>query len=68
MYVPYSLVMYSKYAPKECANCGKLHICTGTVRCPCFEVEVPEDVLDYIAIHFDECLCNECMEELKKTE
>lgn len=64
--MPDSSVVYSKYAPKECAKCGKLHTCTGTVRCPCFEVEVPEEVLDYIATHFDECLCNECMEGLKR--
>ena len=58
--------MISKYESKECANCGKLHVCTGTVHCPCFDVEVSEEILDYIAIHFDECLCNDCMEELKK--
>ena len=58
--------MFSKYEPKECANCGELHICTGTVQCPCFDVEVPEEILDYIATHFDECLCNDCMEELKR--
>jgi len=46
--------MYSKYAPKECARCGKLHICTGTVHCPCFEVDVAEIILDYIAIHLAE--------------
>ena len=57
--------MYSKYDPKECARCGKLHICTGTVHCPCLEVDVPEKILDHIAIHFDECLCDDCLEELK---
>ena len=30
-----------------------------------FDVEVSEEILDFIAIHFDECLCNDCMEELK---
>jgi hypothetical protein len=59
------MTMLSKYAPKECAKCGKLHICTGTVHCPCFDVKVSEEILDFIAIHFDECLCNDCMEELK---
>ena len=60
--------MISKYESKECANCGKLHVCTGTVHCPCFDVEVSEEILDYISTHFDECLCNECMLEIKKSQ
>lgn len=58
--------MYSKYDPKECDRCRKVHICTGTVHCPCFEIELPENVLEYIATHFEQCLCTECMNELKK--
>ena len=57
--------MLSKYDPKQCARCGKTHICTGTVQCPCYEVNTPEQILDYIAANFDQCLCNDCMEELK---
>jgi hypothetical protein len=57
--------MYSKYDPKECGRCGDRHICTGTPQCPCFEKEVPEEILEFIAARFDECLCNQCMEELK---
>ncbi|MEI6677200.1 MAG: cysteine-rich CWC family protein [Mariniphaga sp.] len=59
--------MYSKYEPKECARCSKVHICTGTIRCPCLELEIPENILDDIAAQFDECLCNECMAEMKIT-
>ena len=58
--------MYSKYAPKECGNCSKLFICTGTAQCPCFDLVIPENVLEYIASHYDECLCAECIEELKE--
>ena len=57
--------MYSKYDPRECERCGKVHICTGTVQCPCFEVEINDKFLEYISSHFDECLCLTCMEELK---
>lgn len=57
--------MYSKFDPKECPRCGKLHICTGTVHCPCFDIEVSESFLEYIAARFDECLCVDCIEELK---
>ncbi len=57
--------MYSKYAAKACERCGKLHTCMGTPRCPCFDVVMPGSILDYIASNFDECVCIDCMEELK---
>jgi len=56
--------MYSKFDPTPCASCSKLHICTGTPYCPCFDLPVSEDILEYIANHFDECLCNECINKL----
>ncbi len=57
--------MNSKYDPKACAHCYNLHICTGTPQCPCFDLPVSEEILEYISDHFDECLCNDCMEELE---
>jgi len=57
--------MYSKFDPAPCASCNNPHICTGTPLCPCFDLPVPEVILDYIANHFDECLCNNCIDELK---
>ena len=57
--------MNSKYDSSSCARCDKQHICTGTPTCPCFDLPVPGETLEYIADHFEECLCNECMEELK---
>jgi hypothetical protein len=56
--------MHSKYDPKECAHCSQLHICTGTVHCPCFEMIIPDQTLEYIEAHYDECLCNDCMERI----
>ena len=61
-----SSLIVSKYDSSECVRCGKMHICTGTVHCPCYDLEIPEIILDHIASHFDECLCNDCMEELKR--
>ena len=57
--------MNSKYDPAECARCSKLHICTRTPACSCFDLPVPEETLEYIGDHFDECLCIVCIEELK---
>ena len=58
--------MYPKYEPRECARCKKLHICTLSVQCACFDVEITDKVMDYITFHFDDCLCKDCLEELKK--
>ena len=57
--------MHSKYDSSACARCNKLHLCTGTPHCPCFDLPVPEETLEFIASHYDECLCNDCMEELR---
>lgn len=57
--------MFSKYQTRPCARCTKLHICTGTPICPCFEIAIPDKVLDFIASDFDGCICNDCLEALK---
>ena len=57
--------MYSKYEPKACERCNKSHICTGTTNCPCFEVEITDVLLDYISSKYEDCLCSECLAELK---
>ncbi len=56
--------MYSRFDPTACARCSNLHVCTGTPHCPCFDLPLSEETLEYIASHYDECLCNACMEEL----
>jgi len=56
-----------KYEPHACARCGKLHTCTGTYRCWCTQVEIPENVRDYIMACFDGCLCPDCVRELVET-
>lgn len=60
--------MYPKFEPRECARCKKRHICTLSVQCNCFDAEITDKVMDYITLHFDDCLCNDCLEELKKDD
>ena len=60
--------MYPKYEPRECARCKEHHICTLSVHCTCFEMEITDKVMDYITLHFDDCLCKDCLEELKKND
>ena len=57
--------MNPKFDPAECGRCNQLHICTGTPLCPCFDLPLSDETLEYISGHFDECLCNKCIEELE---
>ncbi len=57
--------MFSKYAPAACIRCNKLHFCTGTPLCPCFDLPVPKEILEYISDNYEECLCNDCIKELE---
>ncbi len=56
--------MYSKYEPRECARCRKVHICTLTVHCSCMKAEITEATFDQISGHYDDCLCSDCLKEL----
>jgi hypothetical protein len=57
--------IFPKYDPKQCSRCDKNFICTGNSNCPCLDIQIPEKLLDYIADHFDGCLCPDCIEQLK---
>ncbi|TDN99882.1 cysteine-rich CWC family protein [Sunxiuqinia elliptica] len=56
--------MNNKYEEHECANCGCLMECTGSVNCWCLELTIPEEVQDFIAASFDGCLCRNCIAEM----
>jgi hypothetical protein len=56
----------TKYEPKACERCNKNHICTGTSNCQCFEVEITDILLDYLACHYEDCLCRDCLKEMKQ--
>ncbi len=58
-------VLNSKYDPKSCSRCGKNFICTGNSNCPCLDILIPEKLLDSIADYYEDCLCLDCIEQLK---
>jgi hypothetical protein len=55
-----------KYVARNCPKCGNQFVCTGDSNCWCMEIVIPKKVQDYIASHFEECLCKECIFELIK--
>lgn len=58
--------MYPKYESRECARCHRMHSCTLNIHCSCMDAEITEKILDQISCHYNDCLCSECLEELKK--
>lgn len=58
--------MFSKYDPNECARYNEIHLCMGSIHCPCQVIQIPGEELDNISSHYDGCLCDDCMEELKR--
>jgi hypothetical protein len=60
--------MHSKHEPKACVRCNIQHICTQSYHCDCMAVDIPEKLISYMEFHFDDCLCMDCLEELKNKE
>ena len=57
--------MYSKFEPRACSRCNGTHVCTLTVHCPCMEEEITDKLLDHLSANYEDCLCPECLKELK---
>ncbi len=54
----------SKYKSSDCPRCGKSFTCFLFKHCPCEELEIPEDALEYIQLKYGECICIHCLREM----
>jgi len=50
---------------KTCERCGKSLVCIGDVNCWCMTVFVPPKVSCYISDNYSDCICNDCINEIK---
>jgi hypothetical protein len=50
---------------KTCPRCGLLFSCTMSINCWCMIVDIPQKVKDHMAEHYQDCLCPDCIHELK---
>ena len=59
--------MKTKHETKHCQRCGKGFECkSGSILlCQCQTVVLSPEQLDYIASHFDDCLCASCLLTLR---
>ena len=51
---------------KKCPKCGHLFTCTMDISCWCMVTDIPQTVKDHMAEHFQDCLCPDCISELKE--
>jgi len=53
---------------EACPRCGAAFICRpGDIgNCSCNQIQISKPEYDYISAKFSDCLCNACLEEMKK--
>ena len=52
-----------------CESCGTAFFCGSNVgRCWCFDVEIGSEDLDKLRNSFENCLCNNCLNELQTNQ
>jgi len=56
-----------KYAEHPCPRCGNLFVCQSgsNGNCPCNGVELEPGLLEHLADLYDDCLCLQCLHQLK---
>ena len=57
-----------KHETKICPRCGRPFVCKANrvMHCDCMSLSLSEEVVDYIATHYDDCLCLGCLQELQR--
>ena len=58
-----------KHEEKYCSRCNSLFECrAGNIgACQCSQVVIPETLADHIAMVYQDCLCLNCLLELKES-
>lgn len=58
-----------KLVEKEvCPRCGKSFECGKSGKCWCYELDVPNSILEKIEKDYDSCLCPDCLKEFSSTK
>ncbi len=58
---------HSLHTKKHCERCGTEFLCAaGSIsRCECLTVELHADERKYIAEHYNDCICAQCLRDMK---
>jgi hypothetical protein len=47
-----------------CPICGQQFTCALSANCWCASKAVPEEVRNYLAAHYETCVCSACLDRL----
>ncbi|MCF8216914.1 MAG: cysteine-rich CWC family protein [Chlorobium sp.] len=47
-----------------CPICGAEFICSRSLDCWCARKSIPFGVTEYLAAHFENCVCSSCLDRL----
>lgn len=58
----------SRHEDKYCPRCNQVFECRlgNILTCQCFGISFTEEEKEYIGKQFNDCLCRNCLEEMKK--
>lgn len=54
---------------KQCERCGKIFCCNAAdiEHCECSAVKIPGKEIEYIRMHYRDCLCVACLRAISET-
>lgn len=57
-----------KHEEKQCSRCNGFFECRAgnIIACQCSQVQLPEALADQVALDYQDCLCLNCLLELKE--
>lgn len=55
-----------KFKKTVCPRCDKEFTCFLFRNCTCEEIEIPDELLEEIQMHYTECICKDCIREIVK--
>lgn len=56
----------SKFKASDCPRCGNSFTCFLYRNCPCEDVVIPDEAMDYIQLRYADCICPNCLKEMMK--
>ena len=56
-----------KHEQKKCPRCGGGFECKvgDVLKCQCFGIKLSDEEEAFIRLHYNDCLCSECLVQLK---
>lgn len=62
--------MMPRHESKQCPRCGKTFECKmgDITHCHCSDIKLSEEVMEFISMRYEDCLCHQCLIDLKNPQ